>query len=518
VIGPPIGHAHRAIGGRGAIALVVCAALGCTDADGVAGGRSLLRPTDSGEPAPRFAAGEAVESVVSPGGSFRIHYSESGPNAVRALDGDGDGIPDGVEEVARTYDEAHDFYADELGMRTPVSDEIVTDGDGGDALFDVYLVDFGGRGDGAYRGEACTAEGTCAGYMIQENDFAGYPYPSLAAGTRIVGSHELFHAVQAAYAMDEGVTVSEATAVWATEQFDPSLHDFEGFVAGYLERTDRSLAIDPTGPVPPFAYGAAIFFQFLTERYDRDLVRAMWERLAGSDVHWLEAIDAELRDRSASSIDEALLDFARWNVRTDTRADATVSYASGAFYVAIVPGSITAGSEPTAMRLAPASARYFAVPLGGGLSFALDVDAAFEPGQLKLLAFTVDGSNVTEVAALDPNTIGSATGAGDLWVALVNARPDLAAVSGRACIGSEAFVTSCIGTETMPDAGAGDGGSSGSDGGSSGTDAGTPPEPGDDGCGCRASPNDACFPIAMLALFAIARRRRFATGVPRTSS
>jgi hypothetical protein len=122
-----------------------------------------------------------VRSVVSPGGSFRVHFSEVGPNAVATADADGDGTPDAVEVVATTYDEAGAFYAGELRMRTPVSDEIVGDGDGGDALFDVYLVDFAGRADGAYRNEACNAAGACAGYMIQENDFTGYAYPSYPA-------------------------------------------------------------------------------------------------------------------------------------------------------------------------------------------------------------------------------------------------------------------------------------------------------------------------------------------------
>lgn len=490
---------------RAAIVALVAAACATDD---LGASREALRPTDPGEPAPGFAPGEMVRSVVSPGGAFRVHFSEVGPNAVAAADADGDGTPDAVEVVATTYDEARAFYADELGMRTPISDEIVGDGDGGDALFDVYLVDFAGRADGAYRGEACNAAGACAGYMIQENDFSGYPYPSFAVGTRVVGSHELFHAVQAAYGIDRGVIVSEASAVWATEQFDPSLRDFEGFIDGYLSRTDRSLAIDPTGPVPPFAYGAAILFQFLGERFDRDVVRGMWDRLATPDVSWLEAIDAELRAEHASSIDAALLDFARWNVRTDTRSD-PMFYANGAFYVGPAVEPVAPNTEPTAYRLAAASTRYFSAALGSGLSFALDVDGAFEPGQLRLLAFAVDGESVTEVAALDPNTIGSASGSGDLWIALSHVRPDLPAVTGRPCIGTEAFVTECVGSTATPDAGGeADGGAIVTDAGTTPLDAGTSAPPEDEGCGCRSAGAVPLASLLVLVLAIEARRRR----------
>ena len=53
----------------------------------------------------RFDAGDVVESHPSPGGSFRVHYTRSGDNAVPARDEAGEiGVPDHVEQVAAIYD------------------------------------------------------------------------------------------------------------------------------------------------------------------------------------------------------------------------------------------------------------------------------------------------------------------------------------------------------------------------------------------------------------------------------
>ncbi len=60
---------------------------------------------------------------------------------------------------------------------------------------------------------------------------------------RILGSHEFFYAIQAAYDREQGTIFSEGTAVWATETFDSSLYDFEYFIDGYLNNTGRSLDV-----------------------------------------------------------------------------------------------------------------------------------------------------------------------------------------------------------------------------------------------------------------------------------
>ena len=147
-----------------------------------------------------FDPADVVETHVSAGDHFSIHFTRQGPNAVPAADANADMVPDFVEEVASVYEDVLTKYHDEMGFRAPADDGMIVD-NGGDARFDVYLVDFAGQGDGNYRDDQCTPQNAdiCAGYMVQENDYKGYGYPSTLVANRILGSHEFFHAVQSAY-------------------------------------------------------------------------------------------------------------------------------------------------------------------------------------------------------------------------------------------------------------------------------------------------------------------------------
>ena len=54
--------------------------------------------------------------------------------------------------------------------------------------------------------------------------------------------------VQAAYDAHQGSLLAEGTAVWASEHFDPTLGDLEGFAQDFFAGTDRALTSDGVGP------------------------------------------------------------------------------------------------------------------------------------------------------------------------------------------------------------------------------------------------------------------------------
>jgi hypothetical protein len=406
----------------------------------------------------RYDAGDVVESVVSPGGGFRLHFTRAGKNAVPADDADMDGTPDFVERTAALYDAALAFYRDTLGYRAPLADGT----DGGDARFDVYLLDFGGSADGRFVKERC-AGSKCSGYMAQENDFAGYGYASADEGTRVVGSHELFHAVQAAYDADQSTIISEGTAVWATEQFDPTLRDLEGFVRGYLTRPDRPLDEPLPGPVDPFSYGAALFFQYLGERHGRDVVRALWEGCedgAGgvADPQWFAVLDETLRARGLSFAD-VFTDFARANLYTGRRADPTRGYANASGYGLVRVDPVTATRTDVA-RLFHASARYLGLAVGDRPS----VTAAFVPAAslpagaaapLRLLLAVRRGDVVSDpvMIPLDGNTPPPAidvAGADEVIAVAVHTAQAGESIRGAICLGTPAEVAECAPPVTAP--------------------------------------------------------------------
>ncbi|MEN9799053.1 MAG: hypothetical protein RL653_2749, partial [Pseudomonadota bacterium] len=355
----------RALALLGAAWCAGCGGQGPGQAPRVELGKNVqqLRPTAN---APgqlwHYDAEELVESAPSPDGGFRVHFTRAGRNAVPAGDQDDSGVPDFVEQVARAYDDVESFYARSLGFRAPLGDGQL----GGDGRFDVYLLDFGGSADGTFQVDGCSPANpnACSGHILQENDFAGYAYAGALQGSRVLGSHEYFHAVQNAYDRTQGVVLEEGTAVWGSTRFDPSLGELEGFAAGYLSRTERALDSPPPGPVPDFAYGSAVFFEFLHERYGDDVVRRLWERCerAGQKT-WLARLDELLQQQYQSSFAEAFTEFSRWNLYTGSAADSAQAWADARWFPSVAATPVDAPYRaPSPLFMFYASARYYRVP------------------------------------------------------------------------------------------------------------------------------------------------------------
>lgn len=521
--------------------------------------RDELRPTDtSSSEMWKFLPTDVVEHLDLPDGGYRVHYTRAGKNAVPAADVNDSGMPDLVEAVASVYEEVGAQYHGALGYRRPLND-LPLGSNGGSDRFDIYLVDFMLQADGAFRTDSCTNE-KCIGYVVQENDFVGYGYPNATVATRILGSHEYFHAIQAAYDNNQGVVISEGTAVWATEQFDPSTNDFEGFIGAFMALPDRSLDSPPAGPVPAYAYGSAIFFEFLSEKYGNPIIRKLWEHLENgqgfasepgdvADPHWLIQLDALLKAEYQSSFSEAFRTFVYWNFFTGVNGDPGKSYAKGSTYpgpamtAVAAPYQAPMGGTVARPRVFYASTQYFTVPANGratmGALLTDDPVTATEDettGMAIILgvrrgnlnALVVPVGDVKQANTLD--TSGNAT----LVVAVVNTaregqngnlsrRPGL-------CIGSPAELAACrlaldpafdAGVPPGPDAGVDAGVDAGTMTVDAGVDAGTmtPVDAGVDagtvdagmepptmpkGCGCATSPT---FGVLAAVLWLVRRRR-----------
>jgi hypothetical protein len=447
-----------------------------------------------------FDEGDVVETFPSVGGEFLIHYTRTvGANDVPPSDVDTSGVPDFVEQVAEVYDEVLAIYQGELGFRRPLSDEAIAD-NGGDGRFDVYLVDFAGQGDGAFRLDGCLEDEPerCVGFMVQENDFAGYGYPSTLVANRILGSHEFFHAVQAAYDSDQGSVLGEGTAVWATERFDPSLSDFEGFLDGYLQNPDRSLDVPLPGPVDPFSYGSAIFFQFLEERFGEGTVRSLWERLENGangnpDPQWLLELEPLVVEEGAASFAAAFSEFATWNLYLGDHANPAESYDAGDGYPPLKMTAVTAPHSEELLRVFYASAQYYELQVAGRAAMtaalvAPESDPEATTGLTLLAAVDRAGAYVS-VHTFADIAAGSETvdtsGADRLVIVIVNGATGGDSKRPHLCIGSADEVASCraaLGTTTS--SGAGGGGD-------------IPPEE-EESCSCTLPGSTKRSPLALL--------------------
>ncbi len=419
---------------------------------------ALARP-DSPTPEDlwKYGASDKVETLDSQGGNFKIHFVRSGVNAVPSADADGDGTPDHVQNLAALYEQVLTFYVG-LGFKKPLDDKDVPGNNGGDGRFDVYLLDFGKQADGHFQREACTGD-TCEGFMEVENDFVGYGYPSLDYANRVLASHEFFHAVQAAYDANQNNVISEGTAVWATEKFDASLGDFEGFIDGYLSRPDHSLDKPMVGPVDAFSYGAAIFFEFLDERLGPQVIVQLWRDCENgqqgvADPQWFQALSALLSREHQSSFATEFAAFAWWNVLTGKYADPKRSYASGKAYPYVAATKLGLADLPyqdTELRVFYSSNQYLRALPGARdiITAGVAVAASIDPSTLQLRLLTRTGNTLSDPISLPLVATGSwlgvdTTAADEVFAILTNTAQTGESIRGTLCLGSPDEVAACM--------------------------------------------------------------------------
>jgi len=472
-----------------------------------------LRPTDPGALF-HYDRDSAVVSYAAADSKVRVHYATRGRHATILDDLDGDGVPDLVALVAVTADRVLEYWAGR-GFLPPLGEaELRVADDGGDERLDIYLVDFDISADGHFATDACTAgfPQRCAGHMVMENDFAEQGYANLREAVSIITSHELFHAIQAAYAAGVSSWWTEATAVWAEEEFDPAQSDFEGFLDGFFSRPDRSLDSPLPGPVDPFSYGLAIFPRFLGERFGPETVRRTWEELAlddGDPPDAARAVDAVLRLDQGSSLSAAYAEFARWNMFTGRRADPARSYAEGRRYPQVALELQAPLPWTGDFRLFHLASRYVSLRTGGRTQVAAALLGG-DPGQLQLTLLALQpGGRPGELRAGDPlapqGTLLTldTTGAERVLLLASNTSIDGQSVRPPICAGSPEEVEACLDALAPPDvdggsgpdatdagAGAADGGADASEGAA---DGGTQPAAdaaGGDGPG-PLPPNDS---------------------------
>ncbi len=187
-----------------------------------------------------------------------------------------------------------------LNYRRPLRDG----GRGGNSKFDVYLKNVGAQGYYGY----CAPERRpypnrflADGYCVLDNDFSRAEFGTPPMDTlRVTAAHEFFHAIQWNYDVSEDGWLKEATATWIEERFADGINDNRQFLgAGQVAR--------PGQPLDFFSFGAGAqygnwaFFEFLSQRFGRGIVRAIWNRTADfgnqPDQYSIKAVRTAVRAR-----------------------------------------------------------------------------------------------------------------------------------------------------------------------------------------------------------------------------
>lgn len=311
----------------------------------------LARPTDGDDD---FGDGYNVEEAPPAcTQDVCVHYVATVKGSTKddrpdLADADGNGVPDYVDVTSAVLQE--EVWATEIagyGFRPPKGDLGSQPHNGGDARLDVYIADVGDFGFYGY----CTTDDPdleevlsgdrgfldMSAYCVVDNDFAPEQFPVGASGLdalRVTAAHEFFHAVQFAYDFFEDLWILESTATWMEDEvYDDVDDNYQYLSAGALKKPRRSL---DTGTA--FAmYGNFVWWRYLTEHLDRDVVRRTWERADASEEaafgneYSIKAASKAIRS-FGEELDGIFSDFGAANYAPK------VFYEEGAAYAAAVEG------------------------------------------------------------------------------------------------------------------------------------------------------------------------------------
>ena len=258
-----------------------------------------------------FARPSTQHLVISPGGHFMIHYDTFGSHAVASTDGDRNGLPDYVDEVARTFDTIWDLQVNEMGHRTPISD--------GDSYYDVYIRNlapqslYGGAWPETFTGHVTSS------YMQVDNNYTDSIYQTRGLdGLHVTAAHEFYHAVQFAYYVDfNELWWHELTAVWMEDVVYDDLNDYYQYLPSFFSFPTASLdRFTDAYDLHPF--GAAVYAHHIEHLHGAKAIRNTWEVLRERDPssYGLDDVDAGMPPGGFAGV---MPRFAVWNYLTGSR-------------------------------------------------------------------------------------------------------------------------------------------------------------------------------------------------------
>lgn len=276
-------------------------------ADQQAAGALLARPNDPGSTSDIgiavWAGVEAAKSAAGDGCSptvpVCVHWTKQGDDAPPPADGDGNQIPDWVEDTITEMETVWDYEVNTLGYRAPLTDERASiDNDG--VNFDVYLSNIGARGYYGYctlddsRLETNYRYGDFSGYCVLDNDFSSAEFPtnSPLENLQVTAAHEFFHAIQFAYDVTEDIWFMEGSAAWIEDEVYDSVNDNRQYLASSQFR-------NPTVPLDASrglgVYGTWGFLRYLSDGFGAGIIKKAWKRAdyspGGPDDYSIQAID-----------------------------------------------------------------------------------------------------------------------------------------------------------------------------------------------------------------------------------
>lgn len=291
-------------------------------------------------------------SFLSPGGFFRIHYTDSGTDAVQY----------DINQFAIAMDSAYRFEVNYLGYPAPPSDGTA----GGDGAYDVYVRNLGNL-YGQTSSENIVSTSRWTSYMEVDNDFAGF-YTQGINAARVTAAHEFQHAIQMGnYAPQTGgsairnsdIFFYEITSTAMEEFVYDSINDYYAYMSDYFR--------NPAVPLPKNnGYNLAVWNIFLKDVFGFGVLKRQWELMPTIDA--LTAINNSIVE-AGSKFGRVLNEFGTWTHFTNTRSISGKYFEEAANYPLITPTSTINFSPPQQtynMNIGPTANYFLKVNLPGG--------------------------------------------------------------------------------------------------------------------------------------------------------
>lgn len=242
------------------------------------------------------------DSLDSPLGEFRIHYTTEGYSACYQadVDVDGNGHPDYIDRMAAILDSVRVYMLDTLGYPAPPPDQ--------DSVYDVYVQNFSlalyGSTELDYLVDSGLPTEQATSFLHLRSDYTSLPHYGNRPfdALRVTCAHEYYHAIHLGLDPREterrpindeyGSYWLEMSAVWMEEEIYDNVNDYYYYLPVFFA--------DPATSIQSYAsyldqhpYASAIWTVLLVERFGRDAVREIWLRCRdyGIGPSFLDAAD-----------------------------------------------------------------------------------------------------------------------------------------------------------------------------------------------------------------------------------
>jgi len=310
------------------------------------------------------------QTLVSPSGKFKIHYTTTGADAVPSFAW--------VQTVAQTFDDVAAFYTARQWQLAPTN---------GNIPYDVFLRDLAPQGfygvtNSDQSASTSSYPNAFTSWMELDNNFTDSIYKigiyTPLQSLQITAAHEYHHAIQYGYNYYFDIWYAEATSTWMEDELYDDVNQLYNYIPSWFNQSSLSLDI-PVSTSTGGGYGRWIFNRYLTEKHGPAVVRGAWERLAtlsspdgNSDIPMTPVLEGLLSSSYSTPLGNDFFGFTKrvytrdWSTHT-SEIDKIHTYSPVATY-SVYPVNRTVTSPKPSVTLPHYSFAYYKFTPTSGVS------------------------------------------------------------------------------------------------------------------------------------------------------